>query len=39
MIAVTIADDNQPAANENIRIGNLWDGIKIYAALLADTKW
>jgi acetylornithine deacetylase/succinyl-diaminopimelate desuccinylase-like protein len=38
-VAVANADDNQHAANENIRIGNLWDGIEIYAALLADTKW
>jgi acetylornithine deacetylase/succinyl-diaminopimelate desuccinylase-like protein len=28
-------DNNQHAANENIRLGNLWDGIEMYAALLA----
>ena len=28
-------DNNQHAANENIRLGNLWDGIGIYAAVLA----
>lgn len=41
MVGVSIAnaDDNQHARNENIRIGNLWDGIEIYAALLADTRW
>ncbi|MFZ4380879.1 MAG: M20/M25/M40 family metallo-hydrolase [Sandarakinorhabdus sp.] len=38
-VAVANADDNQHAANENIRLGNLWDGIEIYAALLADTTW
>jgi acetylornithine deacetylase/succinyl-diaminopimelate desuccinylase-like protein len=38
-VSVANADDNQHAANENIRLGNLWDGIEIYAALLADTKW
>lgn len=38
-VAVANADDNQHAANENIRIGNLWDGIEIYAALLADARW
>jgi hypothetical protein len=27
-------DDNQNAANENLRLPNLWDGIEIYAALL-----
>ncbi len=41
MVGVSIAnaDDNQHARNENIRLGNLWDGIEIYAALLADTRW
>jgi acetylornithine deacetylase/succinyl-diaminopimelate desuccinylase-like protein len=28
-------DDNQHAANENLRLQNLWDGIEAYAALLA----
>jgi acetylornithine deacetylase/succinyl-diaminopimelate desuccinylase-like protein len=28
-------DNNQHAADENIRLGNLWDGIEAYAALLA----
>src|SRR5260370_1257345 len=28
-------DDNQHAANENLRLQNLWDGIEIYAALFA----
>jgi acetylornithine deacetylase/succinyl-diaminopimelate desuccinylase-like protein len=27
-------DNNQHAANENIRIQNLWDGVELYAALL-----
>lgn len=27
-------DDNQHAANENLRLGNLWEGIDTYAALL-----
>jgi acetylornithine deacetylase/succinyl-diaminopimelate desuccinylase-like protein len=27
-------DDNQHAANENLRLGNLWEGINTYAALL-----
>lgn len=37
MISLPIAnyDDNQHAANENLRIQNLWDGIETYAALLA----
>jgi acetylornithine deacetylase/succinyl-diaminopimelate desuccinylase-like protein len=28
-------DDNQHAANENLRLQNLWDGIELYAALFA----
>jgi acetylornithine deacetylase/succinyl-diaminopimelate desuccinylase-like protein len=37
VIVVPIAnhDNNQHAANENLRIGNFWDGIEIYAALMA----
>jgi acetylornithine deacetylase/succinyl-diaminopimelate desuccinylase-like protein len=41
MIGVSIAnfDDNQHAQNENLRLGNLWDGIEVYAGLLADLTW
>ena len=41
MIGVSIAnfDDNQHAQNENLRLGNLWDGIEVYAGLLADLDW
>jgi acetylornithine deacetylase/succinyl-diaminopimelate desuccinylase-like protein len=37
VIGVPIAnhDDNQHAANENLRLQNLWDGIEVYAILLA----
>jgi acetylornithine deacetylase/succinyl-diaminopimelate desuccinylase-like protein len=28
-------DNNQHAANENLRLQNLWDGIELYAAVLA----
>lgn len=28
-------DNNQHAANENLRLQNLWDGIEVYAAILA----
>ncbi len=37
MISLPIAnyDDNQHAANENLRVQNLWDGIELYAALLS----
>ena len=41
VIGVPIAnfDDNQHSANENLRIGNLWTGMEIYAAILADLRW
>ncbi len=29
-------DDNQHAADENLRLQNLWDGIEVYAALFAS---
>ncbi len=29
-------DDNQHAANENLRLKNLWDGIEVYAALFSS---
>jgi acetylornithine deacetylase/succinyl-diaminopimelate desuccinylase-like protein len=32
-------DNNQHAANENLRLKNLWDGIDVYAAMLADLNW
>ena len=37
LVIVPIAnhDDNQHAANENLRIQNLWDGIAVFAALQA----
>lgn len=36
VIIVPIAnyDDNQHAANENLRLGNLWNGIDLYAGVL-----
>ena len=41
MVGVSIAnyDDNQHARNENLRIGNLWDGIEVYSGLVADLDW
>jgi acetylornithine deacetylase/succinyl-diaminopimelate desuccinylase-like protein len=41
MVGVSIAnyDDNQHAENENIRLGNLWEGIAVYAGLLSDLDW
>src|SRR5262249_38857105 len=31
-------DDNQHAADENLRLQNLWDGIEIYAALFGQLR-
>jgi acetylornithine deacetylase/succinyl-diaminopimelate desuccinylase-like protein len=31
-------DDNQHAANENLRLQNLWDGIEVFAGILAQTE-
>ena len=31
-------DNNQHAANENLRLQNLWDGIEVYAALMARAR-
>jgi len=31
-------DDNQHAADENLRLQNLWDGIEIFAALFAELR-
>jgi acetylornithine deacetylase/succinyl-diaminopimelate desuccinylase-like protein len=31
-------DDNQHAANENLRLQNLWDGIEIFAGVLSGTE-
>jgi acetylornithine deacetylase/succinyl-diaminopimelate desuccinylase-like protein len=32
-------DDNQHAANENLRLGNLWDGIQTYAFMTGELNW
>jgi len=32
-------DNNQHAANENIRLKNLWDGIDVYAAMMVHLNW
>ena len=40
-LPIANADNNQHAANENLRLQNLWDGIELYAGLLAalGTVW
>jgi acetylornithine deacetylase/succinyl-diaminopimelate desuccinylase-like protein len=32
-------DDNQHAANENLRLRNLWDAVNLYAAMMAELNW
>lgn len=32
-------DDNQHAANENVRLKNIWDGIDAYAAMIGELSW
>jgi acetylornithine deacetylase/succinyl-diaminopimelate desuccinylase-like protein len=41
IIGVPIAnhDDNQHAANENLRLQNLWDGIRMYGAMMSELSW
>ena len=35
LVPIVNYDDNQHAANENLRLQNLWDGIEVMAALEA----
>ena len=32
-------DNNQHAANENLRLQNLWDGIRQYGAMMSALRW
>jgi len=32
-------DNHQHGADENLRLGNFWQGIETYAVLLADLQW
>jgi len=36
IVPIVNHDNNQHAANENLRLQNLWDGVQIFAALFAD---
>ena len=38
-IPINNHDNNQHAANENMRLRNLWDGIGVYAAMMAELNW
>jgi acetylornithine deacetylase/succinyl-diaminopimelate desuccinylase-like protein len=32
-------DNNQHAANENLRLQNLWDGVELFAGVIASLRW
>ena len=32
-------DNDQHSPNENLRMGNLWQGMEIFAAILASLHW
>jgi len=32
-------DDNQHAANENLKLKNLWDGIALFAGVFGKLEW
>ena len=32
-------DNHQHSSDENLRLGHLWRGVEIYAAVLADLNW
>ncbi|HEY7896089.1 MAG TPA: M20/M25/M40 family metallo-hydrolase [Gemmatimonadaceae bacterium] len=38
-LPVSNHDDNQHAANENVRLQNVWDGIDAYAAMMGELTW
>ena len=40
-ITIPIAnhDNSQHAANENLRLQNLWDGIGAYATMIGELDW
>jgi acetylornithine deacetylase/succinyl-diaminopimelate desuccinylase-like protein len=38
-LPITNHDNNQHAANENLRLKNLWDAVNLYAAMMAELNW
>ena len=38
IVPIVNHDNNQHAANENLRLQNLWDGIELYAGMLAASR-
>ena len=39
IVPIVNHDNNQHAANENLRLGNLWDGIGVFGMLMARLAW
>ena len=39
VLPVVNHDNNQHGHNENVRLQNLWDGIELYAGVLAALRW
>lgn len=39
IVPIANHDNNQHAANENLRLQNLWDGMEVYGVLLAALDW
>jgi acetylornithine deacetylase/succinyl-diaminopimelate desuccinylase-like protein len=38
-VPIVNADNHQHTSDENLRLGNLWRGMEIYGAILADLNW
>jgi acetylornithine deacetylase/succinyl-diaminopimelate desuccinylase-like protein len=38
-VPIVNADNHQHTSDENLRLGNLWRGMEIYGAVLADLNW
>jgi len=38
-VPIVNADNHQHSSDENLRLGNLWRGMEIYGAILADLDW
>jgi acetylornithine deacetylase/succinyl-diaminopimelate desuccinylase-like protein len=38
-LPITNHDNNQHAANENLRLRNLWDAVNLYAAMMGQLNW
>jgi acetylornithine deacetylase/succinyl-diaminopimelate desuccinylase-like protein len=39
VVPIVNYDNHQHSSDENVRLGHLWRGMEIYAALLAGLTW